>query len=479
MMEEREIAKTEAQRASDKGVGPSPAPSSRKAIVIALILLVLGSALILILPRFLNSSAGDKDKAKAAKKERVVPVTVATAGMQIVPIEVRTIGNVLAYSQVNVTSQVGGQLTKVYFTQGQFVKKGEPLFQIDPRQYQAAVAQAEGIVAKDRGAVESAEANLKRDKATIGQYEANLSRDRASLNFANIEKKRYALLLGQGVVSHEQADQYTTNAATAEATIQADLKNIENAQAVVMSDQAAIDTAKGTLKSDLAALDNARLQLSWTRILSPMDGRTSSLSVYEGNIVSANSNQSLVSIVQVDPIYVTVSVPEKYLNDMRRAQSEGTLKMQASLEGRRKDFVKGTISFMENTVNTANGTITLRASFENKEVKLFPGQFVDVVISMPPKGPSVTVPTRAIQTTQQGTSVYVVRPDQTVALVQVKAGQASGDLTAVQTGLAQGDIVVTDGQLQLAPGAKVKVQPDDDPARGAPASQSPARPTAE
>ncbi|MBS1990128.1 MAG: efflux RND transporter periplasmic adaptor subunit [Cyanobacteria bacterium SZAS LIN-2] len=429
-------------------------------IIIALIVLIAGSVLIYFAPGMLKGAEPSKAE---KKRDRVVPVTVATAGLQTVPIEIRSIGNVLAFSTVNVTPQVSGQLTKVYFTQGQFVKKGDLLFQIDPRQYQAALAQAEGNVAKDRAMVQSAMANMMKDKATVGQYEANLKKDRASLAYANLEKGRYAMLVDQGVVSHEQSDQYNTNAATADATIQADMKAIENAKASLQVDQAAIDTAKGTLQSDQGVADNARLQLSWTTIRSPMDGRTSSLNVYEGNIVNATGMpQPMVSIAQVNPIYVTVAVPEQYLADLRRAQQEGTLKMQALIEGRKADYVTGTISFMENTVNTSTGTITMRASFANQDSRLYPGQFVDVLISMPPKGPSVTVPTRAVQNTQQGTSVYVVKPDKTVTLTTIKAGQASGDFTAVLEGINVGDIVVTDGQLQLSPGAKVQVQPSPD-----------------
>jgi multidrug efflux system membrane fusion protein len=438
--------------------------SSVKKIIVAVVVLIIGGVLISYAPSMIKGS--DTSQTDKKKKDRVVPINVATAGMQVVPIEVRSIGNVLAYSTVNVTPQVGGQLTKVHFTQGQLVKKNDLLFQIDPRQYQAALAQAEGNVAKDRAQIQSAMANLTKDQATIGQYQFNLKKDKASLAYANLEKGRYAMLVDQGVVSHEQSDQYNTNAATADATIQADMKTIENAKAQVLGDQAAIDTAKGTLEADQGVADNARLQLSWTTIRSPMDGRTSSLNVYQGNIVNATTMLPLATINQVDPIYVTVAVPEQYLNDLRRSQKDGTLKLQALIEGRKTDYVDGTISFMENTVNTSTGTITMRASFANNDSRLYPGQFVDVLISMPPKGPSVTVPTRCVQNTQQGTSVYIVQADNTVKLTTIKAGQASGDFTAVQEGVNVGDTVVTDGQLQLSPGAKVKIQKSPDDGQG-------------
>lgn len=393
-------------------------------------------------------------------KDKIVPVLVATAGEQALPIELRSIGNVAPFSVVNITPQVGGQLLKVHFTQGEFVKKGQLLFQIDPRSYQASLAQAEGNVARDKAQVEAAQANLARDETMIGQAYANLRRDRAQSQYTDVQVTRYAELVREGAVSKEQSDQISTSAAQAQATIDADMKMVENAKAVTRGDRAAIDTARGNLRADQGLADQARLQLSWTKIYSPIDGRTGSLNVYEGNVVSPNSSTPLVTIAQVNPIYVTVTVPEQYLNDLRRSQADGTLKIQALVEGRKAEAVKGHISFMENTVNTNTGTILLRASFDNAGHKLFPGQFVDVVISMPPSGKSVVVPARAVQTTQQGNSVYVLKPDSTVDLVKVKLGQSSGELIAILEGLNVGQTVVTDGQLQLSPGSKVKVQRD-------------------
>ncbi|CAN5482701.1 N/A [soil metagenome] len=393
-------------------------------------------------------------------KDKVVPVLVATSTEQSLPIELRSIGNVAPFSVVNITPQVGGQLLKVHFTQGEFVKKGQLLFQIDPRSYQASLAQALGNVARDKAQVEAAQANLARDQTMIGQAYANLRKDRAQAQYNDVQMTRYAELVREGAVSKEQSDQIATNAAQAEATIDADQKMVENAKAVTRGDRAAIETARGTLGADQGLADQAKLQLSWTKIYSPLDGRTGSLNVYEGNVVAPTSTQPLVTIAQVNPIYVNVTVPEQYLNDLRRSQADGTLKIQALVEGRHAEAVKGKISFMENTVNTNTGTILLRASFENIGQKLFPGQFVDVIISMPPSGKSVVVPSRAIQTTQQGSSVYVLKPDNTVDLIKVKLGQSSGDFVAVQHGLSVGQTVVVDGQLQLSPGSKVKVQRD-------------------
>jgi len=249
-----------------------------------------------------------------------------------------------------------------------------------------------------------------------------------------------------------------TNAEGAKATIKADKKGIENARAVVTADQAQIETARGTLEADKGAAQNVGIQLGWTEIRSPIAGRTSSLNVYEGNIIAASSNTAIVTIDQIQPIYVTVTVPEQFLDDIRRTLQAGTLKMQASIEGVKADAADGTISFLENTVNTNTGTVMLRATFENTSEHLYPGQFVDAVLIMPPAGNSVVVPARAVQITQQGSSVYVVQPDGKVALMPVTVGQTFGEQAAIVKGLSAGAVVVTDGQMNLTPGALVVVK---------------------
>ncbi len=398
-----------------------------------------------------------KESAADKKKDRSVPVTVARAGVESVPIEIRTIGNVLAYSTVNVVPQVGGQLKKVCFTQGQLVKQGDLLFQIDPRPYQAALDQARGNVAKDAALVKAAEATVQKDIANVEQLQANLSRDVASAGYAKVEMKRYVDLVNQGAVSHEQSDQMTTNAATSEATILADKKAIENARAIVASDRAQVDTAKGTLEADEAVLQNAQIQLGWTQIRSPLDGRTSSLNVYQGNVVAANNSTPLVSIAQVQPIYIQFTVPEANLDHIRRCLSAGTLRVEALVEGVKKNAVEGAVSFLENTVNTTSGTIVLRATFTNQENRLYPGQFVDVIVTMPPDSSSVVVPAAAVSPSQQGNSVYVVDSNLKVRLVPVELARTHGDTAAISKGLNAGDMVVTDGQLQLMPGATVRI----------------------
>ncbi len=349
----------------------------------------------------------------------------------------------------------------MFFSQGQYVKKGDHLFQIDPRPYEAALAQAEGNVARDQAQVQQARANLRKDMAAVGQLQANKQRDEAQAKYAGVEVGRYATLVAQGAVSHEQSDQINTNLLTAQATIDADQKAIENAQAVVNADKAAIATAKGTLDADKAAADTSRIQLGWCQISSPLDGRTSSLNVYEGNIVTANTNAALVSIAQVQPIYVNFTVPEQNLDLIRQNLSKGTLKVEAYLEGVKADSVMGNVSFLESTVNMQTGTVVLRGAFPNKDLRLFPGQFVDVVVSMPADGETVTVPAQSLQTTQQGTSVWIVNPDKSVTLVPVTVKRTRAGLAALGSGVKSGDTVVTDGQLQLTPKVHIRVVKDN------------------
>jgi multidrug efflux system membrane fusion protein len=425
-----------------------------------IIFFVAALGVLAVVPFVFKKLSEDKANKSGGPKERAVPVTVAQATIQDVPLSIRSIGNVLSFSVVNVIPQVGGQLKKVYFTQGQSVHKGDLLFEIDPSQYEASLQQALGNVARDQAQIMQAQATLEKDQAQVGALRANLIKDSAQNKYAEVELSRYDLLQKEGAVSKEQSDQTITNAATAQATTEADKKAIENAEAVVKGDQAAIQTAKGTLEADQAVAQNARIQLGWTKIRSPIDGRTGSLNVYEGNVVMANTQQPLVTIDQVQPIYVNFTVPEQYLDEVRKNLQKGTLKVEALVEGKRKNAVQGQVSFLENTVNTSTGTVVLRAAFANTEQKLYPGQFVDVVVSMPPDAQTVVVPAKAVQTTQQGNAVYILNADNTVTFSPVEVARTYGDIAALSKGVKVNDMVITDGQLQLTPGAKVQVVQD-------------------
>jgi membrane fusion protein, multidrug efflux system len=385
------------------------------------------------------------------------PVVTAKAEIKDLPFAIHNIGNVEAYSVVNVIAQVGGQLTKVAFTQGQDVRQGDLLFKIDARPYEAQLAQAEANSERDKSQIRAAEANLRRDLAVERQNEAALKRDSATEQFSNVEVQRYQVLVGQGAVSREQADQMKTNSDTAGATVLSDRAAIENAKAVVSSDEAAVQTAKSTLAADQAAADNLRVQLGYTEIRSPVTGRTGALNVYQGNVVRANDTTPLVTINQFQPIYVTFSVPETHLADIRKAQIKGSLKVTARLNGDKKQLQSGQLSFVDNSVDKTTGTIRLRATFQNEERALWPGQFVDVVLSLPGSAPAVIVPSRAVQSDQSGQSVYLVKPDGSVSYVPVEVQRTYGDYSVISKGVQAGDTVVIDGQMKLAPGMKIKV----------------------
>jgi multidrug efflux system membrane fusion protein len=385
------------------------------------------------------------------------PVVTAKAELKDLPFAIHNIGNVEAFSVVNVIAQVGGQLTKVAFTQGQDVRQGDLLFKIDARPYEAQLAQAEANSDRDRSQIKAAIANLQRDMAVQRQNEAALKRDQATQQYADVEVERYQTLVKEGAVSHEQSDQMKTNSDTSGATVLSDRAAIENSKAVVASDQAAVQTAKATLVADQAAADNLRVQLGYTEIRSPVNGRTGALNVYQGNVVRANDTTSLVTINQVEPIYVTFSVPESHLSDIRKAQARGSLRVTARLNGDKKQLQTGQLSFVDNNVDKTTGTIRLRATFQNVERTLWPGQFVDVVLSLPGSAPAVIVPSRAVQSDQSGQSVYLVNPDGSVRYVPVEVERTYGDFSVISKGLKVGDTVVIDGQMKLAPGMKIKV----------------------
>lgn len=434
--------------------------STKTRLFFALAALIASSLIIFLFIRSkgAGSSAGKPSDGKPGGEAAPVPVTVAIAKKAILPLEIRNIGNVEPFSIVNVIAQVGGQLTNVYFTQGQYVKKGQLLFRIDPRSYEAQLNQAEANVARDRSQINSAKANLEKDMAMSRQAQANLNKDMASQNYADVEVKRYITLVREGAVSHEQSDQVKTNSETASATVASDKAALENALAVIDSDKAAVLTAQANLKADQAAADNLRIQLGFTQIVSPVDGVTGALNVYQGNVVRANDTTPLVTINQIQPIYVSLSVPEVHLPAVRDSINAGSIKVSARVGGNKKDTVSGgTLNFIDNSVDKTTGTIRLRATFPNNNKVLWPGEFTDVIVTLPGAKPQIVVPTSAIVNDQQGQSVFVVRPDNTVDLKQVQINRTYGDDSILSEGLKEGDVVVIDGQLKLLPESVVKI----------------------
>jgi membrane fusion protein, multidrug efflux system len=331
-----------------------------------------------------------------------VPVTAGAVLQKTVPIQLRTIGNVEAYSTVSVKSQIGGVLTRVHFREGQDVGKGALLFTIDPRPYEAALRQAE----------------------------ANLAKNNAQLANARKEVQRYAELVKKGYVAQEQYDQISTNAASFEAIVNA----------------------------DMAVVENARLQLKYCSIYSPISGRTGNLMADEGNLIKANADTAMVVINQVQPIYVSFTVPEHYLGEIKKYMSSGKLSV-ALVIGKGENYPEsGVVTFVDNAVDAATGTIQLKATFSNRQRFLWPGQFVTAAMTLTTKPDAIVVPSQAIQTGQEGFYVFVIKPDLTVDARPVITGTILDGETVIEKGLQPGEQVVTDGQLRLVPGAKVEIK---------------------
>ena len=358
-----------------------------------------------------------------------VPVTVALASQKNVPVEVQVIGNVEAYSTISVKAQVTGQLTTVAFHEGDYVKRGDQLFTIDPRPLDAALNQAQ--------------ANLSKDEAALGQVEANMARDAASAKYAEAQATRYAELFKSGIISKDQAEQLRANA---DAVAQA-----------VNADKAAIESAKASIGASRATVENARVQLGFTSIKSPITGRTGNLTVKLGNVVMANSME-LMTINQVDPIYVTFAVPEAQLTAIKTYMAVGKLPVRVRPQDDPGGEETGVLTFVDNAVDMTTGTIKLKGTFANSDHKLWPGEFVRVILRLTTQRDAVVVPNEAVQTGQNGSFIYVVKPDRTVESRAVTTGARVDQDMVVESGLEPGETVVTEGQLRLAPGSRVVVR---------------------
>jgi multidrug efflux system membrane fusion protein len=391
----------------------------------------LWAALLLAGPLLAGCDKG-ADSATAKGAPPAVPVTVADAAQRDVPVQIRAIGNVQPLATVGVQSMIHGEVMKVHFAEGHEVPAGALLFTIDPRQVQSALLQAQATLAQHQAAVLSAEANL--------------ARDMAQLENARVDEQRYRKLVEGGFVAREQYDQVRTRELTLAATIDAD--------------RAAVETAKALVRADAAAVENVRVQLGYTEIRAPIGGRTGNLLLNQGNVVKANDvGNPMVVINRVHPIYVAFSVPEAQIEAIKRYRAAGDLPVDALVAGQPGGVVRGRLTFMNNTVDPSTGTIQLKATFENNENALWPGQFVNVALTLTKQVGAVLVPSQAVQSGQKGQYVFVVKPDQTVEARPVEPGAADGRDVVITSGLAAGERVVVDGQLRLAPGARVEVKP--------------------
>jgi len=332
-----------------------------------------------------------------------VPVTVAPVVAKPMPIDIRVIGTTEAFSTVAVHSQITGELTSVNFKEGDDVKQGQVLFTLDRRPLEAALQQAE----------------------------ANLARDQAGAVNARAQAARYRDLLERGIATREQVDQITANAAAADATVGA----------------------------DVAAVDNAKVQLQYATISAPIPGRTGALQVHAGNLVRASDTTPLVVINQVTPIYVTFGIPEAQLPALKRYMAAKPLTVEAHAPNESGSASTVRISFVDNTVDQTTGTIKIKGTFPNQDRRLWPGQFVNVVVTLTTDPNAIVVPATAVQTGQQGQYAFVIKPDQTAELRTVTVARTNGTDTVIASGLKPGETVVTDGQLRLVAGSKVTIKP--------------------
>lgn len=356
--------------------------------------------------------SAESGKGRGGGSREALPVLVSTAVQKTLPVQLRAVGNAEAYASVAIKSQVTGVLQKVHFQEGQDVKKDQLLFTIDPRPFESIVKQAE----------------------------AALARDSAQLQNAREQARRYAELVKKQYISQEQHDQHRTNAEALEAVVEA----------------------------DRAAVENAKVQLSYCYIYSPMGGRVGALLVNEGNLIRVNDGTPLVVINQVTPINIAFSVPEQHLVDIKKYMAGGKLPVDALPPGGGQRE-QGTLSFVDNAIDRPTGTVKLKAVFANANRRLWPGQFVNVALTLATKPNAVVIPSEAVQRGPEGEHVFVVQPDKKVEMRSVEVGWTTEGEAVITKGIAVGEKVVREGQFLLGPGSRVEIrEPGTAPVSGEP-----------
>jgi multidrug efflux system membrane fusion protein len=346
---------------------------------------------------------GCERKSKAAKGEEAVPVVVASARRLDVPREVETFGIVEASSTVDVAPQVQGLVTEVHFKEGDFVKRGDLLFTVDTRPYRASLA--------------AAQAELARSKAVADQ--------------AQLEAERAARLNREGVASEQEVSRARADASSSAANV----------------------------KVGQAQIQSANLNVQFTRITSPLDGRTGSLLVHAGNVVRPGDAEPLVVIRSLSPVYVRFAVSQDYLGEIRARFGREPLTARVTPRGEHAKSVEGPVTFLENTVDAATGTVALKATFGNAGQELWPGASVDVVLVLGVDAGAIVVPEAALQRTQSGSIVFVVGKDGRAQPRPVQVLRSTATQVLLRSGVSAGEEVVTDGQLRLRQGSKVTRKP--------------------
>jgi len=392
---------------------------------------------------------GCTNKAQQNFARPPAPVTVTEAVTQDVPTYLDAIGKTVAREVVSIQPQVSGRITQIHFTDGANVRKGDMLFTIDARPFEANLRQAQ--------------ANVSRDGALKKQAEANLARDVAQVKYGEIQAKRYRQLVEQGVVSREQYEQIQTDADSLVATVEAD--------------RAAVHSADEVIKVDMAAVESAKVQLSYCYIRSPIDGRAGQRLVDLGNVVnpggssggnsgsgngSSGNGNSLLVIERLDPIYADFTISQNSLGEVQRQMSQGRLRAEVRLPDTSDYPVIGQLTFLDNAVQNNTGTVNLRVTVPNAGHLFWPGRFVNIRLVLSTIQQAVLIPASAPQMSAKGPFVYVVKQDSTAEQRPVSLGQRQGDLILVENGVQAGERVVTNGQLGVTPGGKVFIeQPRD------------------
>jgi len=341
----------------------------------------------------------------AQQADALVPVLAGTVEQKPMPVQIETVGRVEAIATVAVRSRIDGVIRRVAVEDGQQVKAGDLLFELDDQEAQAELQTAA----------------------------ANLARDRAQLEIAKRDEERMQPLAAKDFASRQQLDQLRTNVTATEATAAA----------------------------DQAQLEAARIRLSYTRILAPIDGRIGTIASKVGSSIRPNDTTALMTINQLQPIYVSFAVPQRHLGDLQDAMAVGELPVTATIPGRESEPQSGKVSFIENLVDPSTNTLSVKASFPNQQSRLWPGQYVTVVVTLRVDPAAIVVPGEAVQMGQEGAYVFVIRSDDTVEMRPVEVARTAGQEAVIADGLSVGERIVTEGQLRLEPGSKIEIsQPE-------------------
>jgi membrane fusion protein, multidrug efflux system len=363
--------------------------------------------------------AGCGEKSQATFERPPAPVTIAAAVAQDVPVYIEAVGKTVAREVVSIQPQVSGRITQIHFTDGADLKRGDVLFTIDPRPYQA----------------------------QLNQAEANLAQAEAALNLAKVNFDRVEKISDPRAVSRQDYD----------------------------AKKSAVETSQATVQQSRAAVENARLNLEYCTILSPINGRAGQRTVDAGNVVSAN-NGSLLVIQRLDPIYADFTVTESDLGAVQRNMEKQALRVQVWLPDDGTETREGKLTFLDNSVQEGTGTVKLRATLPNGDRRFWPGRFAKVRLILQTQRDAVLVPAGAPQLSAKGSFVYVIKPDSSAELRPVKLGQRQGEFVVIENGLKADERIVVTGQLGVTPGGKVRIVQGADsgktPSSGNPAAKS-------